>query len=271
MSIQSTVQLNNGVKMPRFGLGVYKSADETASAVKWALKAGYRHIDTATFYGNERYVGQAIRESGIPRKEIFVTTKLWNNMQRENRQREALEYSLKELNLGYIDLYLIHWPVPGKFKATWKLFEQFYEEGMVRAIGVSNFLEHHLDELLTDANIVPAVNQFECHPYNTRESLRKYCKEKGIVCEAWSPLARGKLINEATIQKIADKYGKTVAQIILRWDYQSDIVTIPKSVKQSRIIENSQIFDFALAKEEIQTINGLNKNLISEDPDNFNF
>ena len=189
-TLQSRVTLNNGVEMPIFGLGVYKSEGDTVPAVQ-AIKNGYRLIDTAAFYFNEKEVGEAVRKCGVPRGELFITTKLWNDMQREGRQREAFESSLKELGLEYVDLYLVHWPVPEKIHETWKILEGLYEEGLVKAIGVSNFLEHHLEKLSVKANIAPAVDQFECNPYLTRQSLRQYCRKHDIVPEAWSPLGRG--------------------------------------------------------------------------------
>ena len=271
MGLQDTVTLNNGVKMPRLGLGVYKSGEGTGQAVKWALEAGYRMVDTAAYYGNEAQVGRAVRESGIPREEVFVTTKMWNNEQRDNNQLHAFEESLKKLDLGYIDLYLIHWPVPGKFCDTWKYMEDFLASGKVKAIGVSNFLVHHLEELAAVSKTVPAVDQFECHPFLTREDLREYNKAHGIQSEAWSPLGRGIILESRSIQEIAKAHHKTPAQITLRWDYQNGIVTIPKSVDRSRIKENASIFDFTLNDDEMEVISDLDKGVPHEDPDNFNF
>lgn len=270
-SLQSTITLNNRVEMPIFGLGVYKSEEETVPAVQSALRHGYRLIDTASFYKNEKEVGEAVRTSGVSRSGIFVTTKIWNDDQREGRQREAFEDSLKALGMEYVDLYLIHWPVPGKIHETWKVLEQLYEEKLVRAIGVSNFLEHHLEELSVKGNIAPAVNQFECNPYLTRRELRRYCKEHGIVSEAWSPLGRGAAFDEPVLKELADKYGKTAAQIILRYDIQNDIVTIPKSVKDERIQQNADVFDFELSAEEIEKIDSLNRDEMHGNPDNVDF
>jgi methylglyoxal/glyoxal reductase len=271
MGIEETVTLNNGVKMPRIGLGVYKSGNDTLQAVKWALEAGYRMIDTAAYYQNEALVGQAIRESGIPREQIFITTKMWNTAQRDNKQEQAFKESLQLLDISYIDLYLIHWPVPGKFTDTWKYMEDFYASGKVRAVGVSNFLVHHIEELLTSSGTIPAVNQFECHPFLTRNELRSYCASKGIVVEAWSPLGRGAVLESRTLQEIAKKHRRTPAQITIRWDYQNSIITIPKSVNQQRITENASIFDFSLSDDEVETISDLDTGITNQDPDNFTF
>ena len=270
-SLQSTATLNNGVKMPIFGLGVFESGEKTTEAVQTAIQHGYRLIDTAAFYGNENEVGEAVNNCSVKRGEIFVTTKVWNDSQREGRQRASVEASLKALNLEYIDLLLVHWPIPDKMHETWKIFEQLYEERLVRAIGVSNFLEHHLEKLSVKANIAPTVDQFECHPYLTRKELRKYCREHDIVSEAWSPLGRGASFEEPILRGIAEKYGKTVAQVILRYDVQNDIVTIPKSVKASRIEQNADIFDFELTAEEITQIESLNRNEMHGDPDHVTF
>lgn len=271
MGLEETITLNNGNTMPRMGLGVYKSGEDTFQAVKWALEAGYRLIDTAAYYNNEVQVGKAVRESGIPREDIFVTTKMWNTDQSDDRQEDAFLESLNKLKLDYIDLYLIHWPVPGKFTDTWKYMEDFLASGKVRAIGVSNFLEHHLEELSAVSHTIPAVNQFECHPFLTREKLRSYCRKHNIAVEAWSPLARGAVIESRTIQEIAKEHKRTNAQIALRWDYQNDIITIPKSVKKERISENSRIFDFELTDEEMETISDLDTGIAKHDPDNFTF
>ncbi|GGE29086.1 glyoxal reductase [Pullulanibacillus camelliae] len=262
ISLSSTTVLNNGVEMPIFGLGVYKVEEgpEVKNAVRAALEAGYRSIDTASFYANEEGVGEAIKEAGVPREELFITTKVWNNQQGYESTLKAFEESRQKLGLEYVDLYLVHWPIKGKYKETWRALETLYKEGKVRAIGVSNFKEHHLDDLLADSEVVPAVNQIELHPRLTQESVRAYCKEKGIKVEAWSPLMRGRLMEEPTLVELARKYNKTPAQIILRWDVQNDIITIPKSVKKDRIIENSAIFDFELTNEEMQRIDRLNQN-----------
>ncbi|MCE4047871.1 aldo/keto reductase [Bacillus sp. Au-Bac7] len=274
MNLQSTVKLNNGVEMPRFGLGVFKveEGQEVIDSVKSAIKAGYISIDTAAVYKNEEGVGQGIKESGANREDLFITTKVWNADQGYESTLAAFETSIQKLGLDYIDLYLVHWPVKGKYKETWKALEKLYKDGKVKAIGVSNFHQHHLEDLLEEAEIVPMVNQIELHPLLSQVELRDFCKEKGIVVEAWSPLAQGKLLDNPVLVEIAGKYNKSTAQIILRWDLQNDIVTIPKSIKEHRIIENADIFDFELTNEDIDKINALNKNeRVGPDPDNFNF
>lgn len=262
LTIDSKVKLNNGVEMPWLGLGVYKAEDgeEVKTAVKEALRAGYRSIDTAAFYMNEQGVGEAIRESGIPREEIFVTTKVWNDDHGYEETLRAFEKSRQSLGLETIDLYLIHWPVTGKFKETWRALEKLYKDGKVRAIGVSNFLIHHLEELLEDAEIVPAVNQVEYHPLLVQEQLHKYCTEKGIQLEAWSPLTRGRMFDHPLLKELSEKYGKTPAQIILRWDLQKGVVTIPKSITPSRIQSNKDIFDFTLSDGDVKKLDGCNQN-----------
>ncbi|WP_435921066.1 aldo/keto reductase [Paenibacillus sp. DYY-L-2] len=277
-SLQDTVKLNNGVEMPWFGLGVYKAqeGEEVVRAVKSAIRAGYRSIDTAAAYNNEEGVGRAVREAmeenGLSREQIFVTSKVWNSNQGYETTLQAFETSLNKLNLEYIDLFLVHWPVKGKYKDTWRALEKVYKEGKVRAIGVSNFQIHHLEDLLADAEVVPTVNQVELHPQLTQKELLKYCQDKGIQLEAWSPLGQGNLLNHETLVSIGKKYGKSAAQVILRWDVQVGVVTIPKSVTESRIIENGDIFDFELSAEDIAAIDGLNLNKrFGSDPDNFNF
>lgn len=273
-NITDSATLANGVKMPYFGLGVWrtKEGEEVINSVLYALRAGYRHIDTAAVYGNEEGVGQAIRESGVPREEIFVTTKVWNENQRQGNIREALEDSLTKLGMDYVDLYLIHWPVAGKYKETWKVMEELYQEGKVKAIGVSNFHIHHLKDLLASADVKPMVNQVEFHPYLTQTALRDFCREEGIQFEAWSPLMQGDFLNEPVITELAKTYNRPASQIVLRWDLQHHVVTIPKSVKNERIIENSNIFDFALTAEDMEKLDALNKNhRYGPDPDNFDF
>ncbi|WEG13042.1 aldo/keto reductase [Pullulanibacillus sp. KACC 23026] len=261
-SLHDTVTLNNGVKMPWFGLGVYKAQDgkEVQQAVETALEVGYRSIDTASFYQNEEGVGQSIKASGLPRESLFVTTKVWNDQQGYEETLKAFEESRKKLGLDYVDLYLVHWPIKGKYIETYRALEKLYQEGWVRAIGVSNFKEHHLDDLLSHTSIVPAVNQIELHPRLTQEEVRAYCKEKGIQVEAWSPLMRARLFEEPTLNQLAKKYGKTPAQIILRWDLDRGIITIPKSVTPSRIKENADVFDFRLTEDELKLIDALNQN-----------
>lgn len=274
MNTTSTIKLNNGVTIPCLGLGVFQANQaDTEKAVRWALEAGYRLIDTAKIYGNEKSVGQAVKNSGLPREDIFVTTKLWNDEMRAGQQRQAFELSLKTLGLDYIDLYLIHWPV-GNFVETWTVLENIYRAGLVRAIGVSNFQTHHLNKLLATATIVPAVNQIEIHPLLSQQPLVKHCQKAGLICQAWSPLGGNGagLLKEELIQALSEKYGRTPAQIVLRWDIQRGIIPLPKSVHKDRIVSNADVFDFELSNEDMDTINEMNQNKrIGPDPDNFNF
>jgi methylglyoxal/glyoxal reductase len=273
-NLQSTTTLNNGVKMPWFGLGVFKVEEgpELVNAVKTAIEHGYRSIDTAAIYDNEEGVGQGIKESGFSREDLFVTSKVWNADLGYESTLAAYQTSLDKLGLDYLDLYLIHWPVAGKYKEAWRALETLYEEGRVRAIGVSNFQVHHLEDLMKDAEIKPMVNQVEYHPRLTQKEVQAFCREQGIQLEAWSPLMQGQLIDNEVLAGIAAKYNKSVAQIILRWDLQNGVVTIPKSTKEHRIIENSQVFDFDLSQEDMQLIDNLNQNhRVGPDPDNFDF
>lgn len=277
-NLQDTTVLHNGVKMPWFGLGVFKveEGQELVNAVKSAIKNGYRSIDTAAIYGNEEGVGKGIqeglKETGISREELFVTSKVWNSDLGYESTIAAFETSLAKLGLEYLDLYLIHWPVEGKYKDAWKALETLYKEGRVKAIGVSNFQIHHLEDLMKEAEIKPIINQVEYHPRLTQKELHAFCKENGIQLEAWSPLMQGQLLENETLQEIATKYNKSVAQIILRWDLQNGVVTIPKSTKEHRIIENANVFDFALTSDDMATIDGLNQNhRVGPDPDNFDF
>lgn len=273
-SLQDTVTLNNGVKMPIMGLGVFKVEDGNVvtEAVKAALKNGYRSIDTASFYDNEAGVGKGIKESGVPREDLFITTKVWNSDHGYENTLKAFEISLEKLGLEYLDLYLIHWPVRGKYVETWKALEKLYHEGKVKAIGVSNFNIHHLEDILQVGEIKPTINQVEYHPHLTQVELREFCRQEGIQLEAWSPLKKGELLSDPVIQRLAEKHQKTTAQIILRWDIQNNVLTIPKSIKEHRIIENADIFDFSLEEEDMQEINALNINSRSgADPETFNF
>ncbi|NQF14811.1 aldo/keto reductase [Brevibacillus sp. HB1.3] len=276
--LQDTTTLYNGVKMPWMGLGVFKveEGQELELAVKNAIKHGYRSIDTAAIYNNEEGVGRGIRaglqEAGITREDLFVTSKVWNADLGYESTLQAYETSLKKLGLEYLDLYLIHWPVEGKFKEAWRALETLYKKGLVKAIGVSNFHVHHLEELLKDAEIKPMVNQVEFHPRLSQDELRAYCKEQGIQFEAWSPLMQGQLLDNAVLKGIAEKYGKSIAQVIIRWDLQNGVVTIPKSTKEHRIVENASVFDFELSKEDMEMIHSLNQNhRVGPDPDNFDF
>ncbi|MFD1861297.1 aldo/keto reductase [Planococcus chinensis] len=276
--LQDTITLHNGVKMPWFGLGLSGAEDgpEAANAVKTAIVHGYRSFDTAALYGNETGVGQGIREglneTGLAREDLFITSKVWNSDLGYESALAAFEKSLKKLGLDYLDLYLIHWPVEGKFKDAWRALETLYKEGRVKAIGVSNFHIHHLEELLKDAEIKPMVDQVEYHPFLTQKDLHEFCKSQGIQLEAWSPLMQGELLEEPLLVEIASKLEKTVAQVILRWDLQNGVVTIPKSTKEFRIIQNSQIFDFELTDDDMERISALNENRrVGPDPDNFDF
>jgi len=244
--------------------------------VKTAIKHGYRSIDTAAIYENEAGVGTGIREgmkeAGISREDLFVTSKVWNADLGYESTKKAFETSLNKLGLEYLDLYLIHWPVEGKYKEAWRALEDLYKEGRVKAIGVSNFHIHHLEDLMEDADIKPMVNQVEYHPRLTQKELQAFCQEQGIQLEAWSPLMQGQLLDNEVLQEIGKRYNKTVAQVILRWDLQNGVVTIPKSTKEHRIVENASIFDFELSKEDMELIDSLNQNhRVGPDPDNFDF
>ncbi|SDQ15393.1 aldo/keto reductase [Flagellimonas zhangzhouensis] len=272
--LQGTFELHNGVQMPYFGLGVYLSKDgsEVINAVKDALNHGYRHIDTAAVYNNEEGVGKGIRESNVAREDVFLVSKVWNTDQGYESTLKAFDASLERLGTDYLDLYLIHWPKGELSKETWRAIEKLYKEKRVRAIGVSNFLQHHLEDLLTTAEIVPMVNQMEFHPYLVQQDLVDFCAAKGIQYEAWSPLMQGNIFELDIMKVLAAKYNKTIAQIVLRWDLQKGVVTIPKSSKKERIIANSDLFDFELFQEDMQLLDGLDKGKrFGPDPDNFNF
>ena len=272
--LKASTILNNGVAMPWFGLGVWQmEANETLECVQTALRLGYRSIDTARLYRNEEAVGRAVRDSGIPRDQLFVTTKVWNDDMRADRVEAAFDESLQRLGLEYVDLVLLHWPIKGKLVSSWKALERCQRAGKARAIGVSNFMIPHLDELLAQADVVPAVNQIELHPYLQSRPLLNHCEAKGIRMEAWSPLMQaGPIMKDPVLARIAKTHGKSVAQIILRWDVQSGVVTIPKSVREARMIENSDIFGFALSDAEMREIDALERNHRSgADPFNFNF
>ena len=272
--LKGTFELHNGIKMPYFGLGVYLSEDgqEVINAVKWALEAGYRHIDTAAIYDNEKGVGEGIKQSEINREDIFVVSKVWNADQGYESTLKAFNESLERLDLEYLDLYLIHWPVKGKYKDTWRALEHLYRQKKIRAIGVSNFLKHHLEDLLLSVDIVPMVNQMEFHPYLVQQDLIDYCNNHQIQYEAWSPLMQGHIFNLDSIKEMGKKYGKSTAQVVLRWDLQKGVVTIPKSVKKERIIANADIFDFELSKADMAYLDGLEKSKrFGPDPDTFDF
>jgi methylglyoxal/glyoxal reductase len=277
-NLQSTTTLTNGVKMPWLGLGVFKVEEgpELVDAVRTAIKHGYRSIDTAAIYGNEEGVGRGIREgmeeAGIDRSELFITSKVWNADLGYDETIAAFEKSLTKLGLDYLDLYLIHWPVEGKYKVAWKAIEQLYENGKIRASGVSNFQIHHLEELMKDAEIKPMINQVELHPRLTQKKLLAYCEKEDIQLEAWSPLMQGEILGNSVLKEIGEKYSKSPAQVILRWNLQNKIVTIPKSTKEARILENASLFDFELNEKEMWQIDGLNQDhRVGPDPDNFDF
>jgi len=275
------IRLNTGAKMPMLGLGVFDIGDneEGKVAIHTAIESGYRSIDTAADYNNEQLVGQVVRESGISRDEIFITTKLSNTSQRAGNVDEAIEQSLKNLGMDYVDLYLVHWPVAEHYVDTWLALEKFYRRGYAKAIGVSNFQPHHIVAIKSVGSVVPAINQIEIHPFFTQKSLMAFCKEEGILLEARSPLGgikvkaiKDSLLNNKTIEAIGNKYNKSTAQIILRWNIDLGIVTIPKSITPSRIISNINLFDFCLTADEINSIDAINKNQrIGSDPDNFDF
>jgi len=274
MDIYSKTNLNNGVQMPWLGLGVFRSEEgqEVENAVKVALENGYRSIDTAAIYQNERGVGKAVLESAVSREEIFLTSKVWNSDQGYHTTIEAFEESLEKLQTPYLDLYLIHWPKGRRSVETWKALEELYQKNKIRAIGISNFLIHHLEDFLPECKIIPAVNQVEFHPELIQPELLKFCQNKGIQLEAWAPIMKGRVNDIPDLKEIAEKYGKTPVQIVLRWDIQKGVVTIPKSVKPERIISNADIFDFELSGDEMQKIDALDKNgRIGFHPDHISF
>lgn len=263
-SLSDTFVLNNGTGIPCIGFGTWQTPDGkiAADSVKYAIEAGYRHIDTAAVYGNEKGVGQGIRESGIDRRELFVTTKLWNSDRGYETTLKAFDTSLKNLGLDYVDLYLIHWPANkangDKINAdTWRAFEKLYSEGRVKSIGLSNFLEHHLRALLNGAETVPAINQIEFHPGQMQSGTVAFCKSNGIVVQAWSPLGTGRMLNNPVLAEIALRYGKSVAQLCIRWVLQNEILPLPKSVTPSRIKENINVFDFEISDADMQTVNSM--------------
>ncbi|MER2030375.1 MAG: aldo/keto reductase [Solibacillus sp.] len=276
-SLQDTIKLNNEVEMPALGLGVFQvENDTTAEIVKNAIETGYRSIDTAAIYGNEAGVGEGIKlalaSTGLNRKDLFITSKVWNAGLNYEETISAYEESLEKLGLDYLDLYLIHWPGKNKFAESWTALENLYLEGKIRAIGVCNFNISHLQDLLKTARVTPVINQVEFHPRLQQQSLRAFCKEHNIQLEAWAPLMQGGLLEDTTIAKIAEKYGKSNSQVILRWDIQNGVITIPKSVRKERMAQNADIFDFRLTDEEMQIINAMNLDKrVGPDPEAFDF
>jgi 2,5-diketo-D-gluconate reductase A len=267
--------LNNGRTIPQFGFGVFLvPPEETVTAVGTALQTGYRHIDTAEGYGNEKEVGEAIRKSGLDRADVFVTSKLANGAHRPDDARRAFDASLDALGFDYLDLFLIHWPVPtrydGDFVSTWRTLEEFYRDGRARSIGVSNFQAHHLRRLHTETEVPPAVNQIEVHPYLTQDELRSFCGQHQIAVEAWAPIGQGRVLDDPEIVTIAERIGKTPAQVVLRWHIERGDIIFPKSVTPARVRENFAIFDFELSGEDVETITALNRNeRFGPDPDTF--
>ncbi len=261
MDIASTVKLSNGVEMPRLGLGVWqaKSGAEVRSALRWALEAGYRHVDTARIYGNERDVGAVLREGIVSREEVFVTTKLWSGDQGYESTKQAFAASLRDLGLDHVDLYLMHWPVEGKRLESWRAMEELLATGEARAIGVSNFLERHLDELLETAAVVPAVNQVEFSPFLYQCALLEHCRERGIQLEAYSPLTRGRRLDDPTLVAVSARHGKSTAQVLIRWALQHDLVVIPKSVSRKRVRANADVFGFELGANDMAALDALDE------------
>ncbi len=261
-NINSSVLLNNGVKIPQLGFGtalISEDEGKTVDVLLQAIEAGYRHLDTATIYFNEESVGKAIKQSKVPREEFFITTKLWNEDMRQDRQMEAFETSLEKLQMDYVDLYMLHWPVPQKYIKSWKILEKIYETGKARAIGVSNFTEPLLEDLKVTTDITPAVNQCEFHPQFMRTELREYCRKRRIAFEAFKPLGQGAYIGNPVLEQIAKDNGKTFAQILIRWHLQHGIIVIPKSAHEKYIKSNIDVFDFELDTEEMNRIDALNR------------
>ncbi len=269
ITLNSTLELNNGVKIPIIGFGTWMlSGNGAYKSVRWALESGYRLIDTATIYDNERKVGQALRDSGISRDEIFITTKVWNNDQGHDNTLTAFKKSLKRLDLSHVDLYLIHWPVTGLRNETWKALENIYEDGKARAIGVSNFTIRHLKELLGTTSNIPVVNQVEFSPFLFQKDLLEFCNSSKIIIEAYCPLTRARKLDHPLLKTIGKKHGKTPAQLLIRWGLQHGIVEIPKSAHKERILENANIFDFKLNDEDMNDLDNLNENFrVGDDPE----
>jgi 2,5-diketo-D-gluconate reductase A len=275
MTAVPTITLNNGVTIPQLGFGVFQiQPDQTEQATLAALETGYRHIDTAQMYGNESQVGQAVRASGVDRDDVFVTSKLSNACHAYDDALGAFDQTLKDLGFDYLDLFLVHWPLPdvGDYVETWKAMEEIYRSGRVRAIGVSNFQRHHLQRLLAETDVVPAVNQIEVHPYLAQDELRAYGVRHGIETQAWSPIAQGKVLDDPVLVEIGRRHGKSSAQVTLRWHIERGDIVFPKSVTRSRVEENFDIFDFELTDTEMGEISRLDRGeRIGPDPDTFNW
>jgi 2,5-diketo-D-gluconate reductase A len=269
-----TIRLNNGVEIPQLGFGVFQiEPEQTREATLMALEVGYRHIDTAEMYGNEKQVGEAVRDSDVPRDEVFVTSKLDNGFHAFDDALHAFDQTLKALEFDYVDLFLIHWPLPkvGNYVDTWRALEEIYRSGRARAIGVSNFQPHHLRRLQDETEITPAVNQIEVHPYLVQDEVRAYDAERGIATEAYSPIAQGLVLDDPTIVGIAERLDRTPAQVTLRWHIQRGDIVFPKSVTRERVEENLDIFDFELSDDDMAAITGLNRDeRTGQDPDTFN-
>ncbi|MFF3171830.1 aldo/keto reductase [Streptomyces sp. NPDC057900] len=273
MTSVPTITLNNAVRIPQLGFGTFQiPPDETRKATLAALETGYRHIDTAEMYGNEKEVGQAVLDSGLDRADVFVTSKLNNDAHGYDDALRAFDRTMEEIGLDHLDLFLIHWPLPGKgdFVETWKALEEIYRSGRTKAIGVSNFQPHHLRRLLENSEVVPVVNQIEAHPYLTQDDVRAFGAEHEIATEAWSPIAQGKVLDDPAINRIADRVGRTPAQVTLRWHIQRGDIIFPKSVTRKRVEENFALFDFDLSEGDIGEISALNRNeRTGPDPDRF--
>lgn len=270
-----SLTLNNGTSIPQLGFGVYQiEPEDTRQAVLTALEAGYRHIDTAEMYGNEKEVGQALADSGLPRGDVFVTSKLGNGRHAREDALAAFDRSLDDLGFDYLDLFLIHWPLPavGDFAQTWRALEEIYHSGRAKAVGVSNFQPHHLDRLLKETGVVPAVDQIEVHPYLAQDAVRRFCTDRDIAVEAWSPIAQGKVLGDPVVTAIAERLERSPAQVVLRWHLQRGDVVFPKSVTPARIAENIRLFDFELAPGDMAEITALDRGeRTGPDPDTFNW
>jgi len=273
------IELNNGVRIPQLGLGVYQvPPEETAATVKTALDIGYRHIDTAEMYGNEKGVGEGIRNAGIERGEVFVTSKLNNGFHKPDDARRAFDKTLADLGFDYVDLFLIHWPLPtlydGDYVSTWKTLEEFAKDGRARSIGVSNFQVAHLERLAQETDTVPAVNQIEVHPYLVNDEVRAYGREHGIETEAWSPIAQGRVLDDPVVTRIAEAVGRTPAQVVLRWHIQRGDIVFPKSSNEKRLKDNFALFDFELGDDQLTELTGLDRGedgRTGPNPDTFDY